>query len=150
MRSAALAAFFGLAAALSGEAKTHATFRVHAEANASNGPVFSTQLNFLGKPVTLEKVPTLSENEVTGFRSYPAAGGTYGALFQLNEHGRLSLDTLSVDRRGGFLFVFINNRPITQLQIDRRVSDGKVYIASGLTANDIALMKKDWPTKARK
>ena len=33
---------------------------------------------------------------------------------------------------------------MTELQIDRRVSDGKIYIASGLTTNDIELMKKDW------
>jgi hypothetical protein len=150
MRSAALAVLIGLAAGSLAEAKTHATFRIHAEANASNGPVFSTQLKFLGRTVTVEKVPTLSENDVTGFQSYRAADGTHGALFQLNEHGRLALDSLSVERRGGFLFVFINGRPITELQIDRRVSDGKIYIASGLTANDIALLTKDWPQKARK
>ncbi|PYJ12965.1 MAG: hypothetical protein DME93_05225 [Verrucomicrobia bacterium] len=54
------------------------------------------------------------------------------------------LDTLSVERRGGFLFVFVNGRAITELQIDKRVSDGKIYIPSGLTAADIDLMKKDW------
>jgi hypothetical protein len=43
--------------------------------------------------------------------------------------------------------VFINGRPITELQIDRRVSDGKIYIGSGLTANDLELLKKDWPTR---
>ena len=31
---------------------------------------------------------------------------------------------------------------ITELQIDKRVSDGKIYIPSGLTAADIDLMKK--------
>ena len=147
MRSAALAVLIGLAVASLGEAKTHSTIRVHAEANPSNGPVFSTQLKFLGRMVTIEKVPTLSQNDVTGIQTYRAADGTYGALFQLNEHGRLALDTMSVERRGGVLFVFINNRPITELRVDRRVSDGKIYIASGLTANDIALLKKDWPTR---
>ena len=70
--------------------------------------------------------------------------GTYGALIQLDEHGRTVLDTLSIERRGSFLFVFINGRFITELQIDKRVSDGKIYIPSGLTAADIDLMKKDW------
>ena len=58
--------------------------------------------------------------------------------------GRVVLDTLSVERRGGFLFVFINGRMITELQIDKRVSDGKIYVPSGLTAADIELMKKQW------
>jgi hypothetical protein len=147
MRRAALAALIGLVAASPGEAKTHSMFRVHAEANPRNGPVFSTQLKFLGRMVTIEKVATLFENDVTGFQTYRATDGTHGALFQLNEHGRLALDTASVERRGGLLFVFINGRPITELRVDRRVSDGKIYIASGLTANDIALMKKDWPTR---
>jgi hypothetical protein len=147
MRRAALAVLAGLALASLGEAKTHSMFRVHAEANSNNGPVFSTQLKFLGRMVTIEKVPTLSENDVTRFQTYRAVDGTQGALFQLNEHGRLALDTVSVERRGGLLFVFINGRPITELRVDRRVSDGKIYIASGLTANDIELLKKDWPTR---
>ena len=29
-------------------------------------------------------------------------------------------------------------------KIDRRVSDGRIYIASGLTKADIESMKKDW------
>jgi hypothetical protein len=147
MKTAALAVLLGLAAVSVVEAKQHSTFRVHAEASASNGPVFSTQLKLFGRKVTIEKVPTLSENDVTGFQSYRAADGTHGALFQLNEHGRLALDTLSVERRGRVLFVFVNDRPITELQIDRRVSDGRIYIASGLTANDVELLKKDWPRR---
>jgi len=51
---------------------------------------------------------------------------------------------LSVERRGGFLFVFVNGRFVTQLQVDKRVSDGRIYIPSGLTAADVDLMKKDW------
>ena len=42
---------------------------------------------------------------------------------------------------------FSKPRPITELRVDRRVSDGKIYIASGLTANDIELLKKDWPAR---
>ncbi len=78
------------------------------------------------------------------FSPYPARDGTFGALFQLDEHGGVVLDTLSVERRGGFLFILINGRMITKLQIDKRVSDGKIYVPSGLTATDVELMKKQW------
>ena len=78
------------------------------------------------------------------FSPYPAQNGSFGALFQLDDHGRTVLDTLSVERRGGFLFVLINGRMITELRIDKRVSDGKIYIPSGLTAADVELMKKQW------
>ena len=94
--------------------------------------------------MAIEKMPRISEQDVVAFSPYPAQDETYGALIQLDEHGRVVLDTLRVERRGGFLFVFINGRLVTQLQIDKRVSDGKIYIPSGLAAADIDLMKKDW------
>jgi hypothetical protein len=147
MKTAALATVLALSAVAICEAKTHSTFRVHVEASANNGPAFSSPLRLFGRDVTIEKVPALSENDVTGLRTFRAADGTHGALFELNEHARLALDSLSMERRGGSLFVFINGRPIAELQIDRRVSDGKIYIASGLTANDVALLRKDWPVR---
>jgi hypothetical protein len=87
----------------------------------------------------------ISEYDVMAFSPYTARDGTFGALFQLDDHGRVVLDSLSVERRGRFLFVFINGRMITGLQIDKRVSDGKIYVPSGLTATDVGLMKKQWP-----
>ena len=99
-----------------------------------------------GKNVAIQKLPWITEHDVMAFSPYPAKDGTFGALFQLDDHGRTVLDTLSVEHRGSFLFVFINGRMITELQIDKRVSDGKIYVPSGLTATDVELMKKQWRT----
>jgi hypothetical protein len=136
-----------LVAPLTGIAKQrHCMFRVHAQANQQDTTVFATSVHaqFSGKDVAIEKIPRISEQDVIGFYPYPAANGTYGALFQLDEHGRIALDTLSIERRGSLLFVLINGRLITPLEIDKRVSDGKIYIPSGLSSADIELMKKDW------
>ena len=124
----------------------HCTFRVHAQANAQDTDVFSmpARATSSGKDVAIQKLAWITEHDDMGFSPYQAQDGTFGALFQLDEHGGVVLDTLSVERRGGFLFVFINGRMITELQIDKRVSDGKIYIPSGLTAADIELMKKQW------
>ena len=124
----------------------HCTFRVHAQANAQDTDVFSmpARATSSGKDVAIQKLAWITEHDVTGFSPYQAQDGTFGALFQLDDHGRVVLDTLSVERRGGFLFVFINGRMITELQIDKRVSDGKIYVPSGLTAADVELMKKQW------
>ena len=134
--------------------KPRCTVRAHVEANAQDGPVFSTRLRSpaTGREVVISKVPTISELDVVGFQAYPAADGTYGVLFHLNDHGKLALDTLSVERRGSTLIVLVNGRLVGELQIDRRVSDGKLYIAAGLTAQDVELMKKDWRplTRGRK
>jgi hypothetical protein len=124
----------------------HCTFRVHAEANPNDTAIFSSSIRalFSGKQVAIERMPRLSERDVVAFYPYPTADGSYGALFQLDDHGQLALDALSIERRGSLLFVLINGRAIAELQIDRRVSDGRIYIASGLTKADIDLMKKDW------
>ena len=124
----------------------HCTFRIRAEANPNDTATFSSSVRalFSGKQVAIERIPRLSERDVIAFYPYSASDGNYGALFQLDEHGRVALDALSVERRGSLLFVLINGRPITELQIDRRVSDGRIYIASGLTKADIDLMKKEW------
>jgi len=124
----------------------HCTFRVHAQANPQDSDIFSMPAGATssGKEIAIEKLAWISEHDVMAFSPYPAQNGSFGALFQLDDHGRTVLDTLSVERRGGFLFVLINGRMITELRIDKRVSDGKIYVPSGLTAADVELMKKQW------
>lgn len=135
--------FLAVGSALAG---SHCTFRVHVAANQNDGAVFAQPIRSLsGKNVFIEKTPWLSERDVKAFYPYKSPDGTtYGALLQLDDHGRTILDTLSVERRGSQLFVFVNGRPLTELQVDKRVSDGKLYLASGLTEQDIRLMAKDW------
>jgi hypothetical protein len=136
----------GLALINAAAKQRHCTFRVHAQANPKDTDVFSisTRATSSGKNVAIQKLAWITEHDVMAFSPYPAQDGTFGALFQLDDHGRTVLDTLSIERRGGFLFVFINGRMITELQIDKRVSDGKIYIPSGLTVADVELMKKQW------
>src|SRR5881398_2068410 len=124
----------------------HCIFRAHVEANPNDTAIFSSSVRalFSGKQVAIERMPRLSERDVVAFYPYPASDGNYGALFQLDDHGRIALDALSIERRGSLLFALINGRPITELEIDKRVADGKIYIASGLTAADVDSMKKDW------
>jgi hypothetical protein len=131
----------------------HCTFRVHAQANPQDSDVFSmpAQTTSSGKQIAIQRLAWITEHDVVACSPYPANDGTFGALFQLDEHGQVVLDTLSVEHRGSFLFIFINGRMVTPLQIDKRVSDGKIYVPSGLSATDVDLMKKRWPLRgARK
>lgn len=120
--------------------------RLHMEANLHDTLAFATSVptKVSGRDAAIERAARITESNVTSFYPYHAADGSYGALVQLDEHGRVTLEALSIERRGSLLFVFVNGRPITELQIDKRVSDGKIYIASGLTGADIKSMKKDW------
>lgn len=123
----------------------HCTLQVHIEANANDGSVFAQPIRSLsGRQVYIEKTAWLSERDVKAYYPYRAADGSYAVLLQLDDHGRTVLDTLSMEHRGGILYVFVNGRPLTELQIDRRIKDGKLYLGSGLTEDDIKLMNKDW------
>jgi hypothetical protein len=145
MRSLLIIALcFGFAARMEAEAR-HCTLRVYVAANANDGSVFAQPIrSSSGRNVFIEKTAWLSERDVKSYYPYRAVDGSYAALLQLDDHGRTVLDTLSVERRGSYLFVFLNGRPLTELQIDRRVSDGQIYLASGLTEADIRLMNRDW------
>jgi hypothetical protein len=144
MRSLLIAAFFFPVAMGAAAGPRHCTFRVHITGNADDTAVFAQPIRSLsGRDVFIDKTPWLSERDVKAFCPYRAADGSYAALLQLDDHGRTILDTLSVEHRGSFLFVFVNGRPLTELQVDRRVSDGTVYLPSGLTEADIRLMNKD-------
>lgn len=147
MRRLLLFSLLFMLPALVGAKAPRCTIRLHVEGNPNDTEVFSTQLKsqYTGKEVTIEKIPTLSERDVVAFRPYPAKDGTFGALFELDDHGRLALDTLSIEKRGTSLYVFVNGRPITEMQIDRRVSDGRVFIPAGMTPKEIELMRKQWP-----
>jgi hypothetical protein len=147
MKTLCLLALVLLLALPRGVAKDrHCMFRLHAEANPRDTAVFaaSVRAQFSGKDIAIERMPRISERDVVAFYPYSAGNGTYGALFQLDDHGRIALDALSIERRGSLLFALINGRPITELEIDKRVADGKIYIAFGLTAADVDSMKKDW------
>lgn len=123
------------------------TLRVHTEASAQDGATFASEMpsQFFGRRVVLARAPVLSENDVVAFRPYQRPDGSFAALLQLDDHGRIALDTLSVEQRGRSLFVFLNGRPLTELQIDKRVSDGKLYLPGDLNAADLKLMQKRWP-----
>src|SRR5262249_34272955 len=114
-------------------------------AKEHDSSVFAQPVRSLtGRSVYIEKTPWITERDVQKYYPYRAADGTYAALLELDDHGRTILDSLSVEHRGSFPYVFVNGRPLTEFQIDRRVSDGRIYLLSGLTETDIKLMNEDW------
>lgn len=150
MRNGFAAALF-LLGALSAAAAPRCTFRVHVAANVNDGSAFAQPFHSsTGKDIYIERMAWLSENDVKAFYPYRSADGvSYGALLQLDDHGRTILDTLSVERRGKTLFVFVNGRPLTELLVDKRVADGKIYLPSGLSEADIKSMAKAWKVLGR-
>ncbi len=112
--------------------------RFHLQTNTFD-PTFATKL-MLGEPpreVLIEKIPTISERDIASFYPFSAADGTYAVAFQLDRHGQINLETLSASKRGTLLIAIINGRVITPLTIDKTITDGIIYVPSGLTVAEV-------------
>jgi hypothetical protein len=60
-----------------------------------------------GKNIFIEKIPQFPSTTFPPIGPIRRATGSFGALLQLDDHGRLALDTLSVERRGGTLLILL-------------------------------------------
>jgi hypothetical protein len=133
--------------------------RFHVEVTQSD-PTFATKVTAGDPPreVIVEKLPSISERDIASFYPYKANDGTYSAVFQLDAHGRLILQTLSEESRGKSIVAAVNGRPVTLLAIDKPITDGVIFIPRGLTEENIKqlgasfdLLGKDYnPPKTKK
>src|SRR5207237_393760 len=101
-RALAIGLLLILAAPLALAKSKKCTVRLHAQGNENDGSAFATPVTtpFSGKKIFIEKIPTISERDVSAYRPY-AANGSFGVLLRLDEHGRLALDASSLEPRGG-------------------------------------------------
>ena len=137
---------------LAAASKPKLSLRFHTEAHSSSGAAFATSapLPDSSNTISISKVADISENDVTAIFPFQAQDGSLGCAFKLDTHGRITLDSLSQEYKGALLLGFVNGRAVTAMVIDRRVSDGVITIARGLTPAEIALMKKAFPTLREK
>jgi len=128
--------------------KNALTVRFHLQASEQDGSAFVMPLpaGSARGPAFVKKVPEISEYDIKAIYPFPAADGTMGCAFKLDEHGRIALDALSVEQRGKVLVPLVNFRVVTAMLIDKRVSDGVIMIGSGLTQEEIAKLQKKYPT----
>ena len=138
-----LLAVFSIAA---GKKVPNVTVRFHTETNEHDTSSFAAPvtLKYPPRQVFIDKLPAISEREIAAIYPFQAADGTFGCAFKLDDHGTIELDTLSVEKRGTSLVAVVNGRQVTDMQIDRRVSDGVLTIASGLTPLEIALLQRKY------
>jgi len=113
-------------------------------ADPRDGATFVTTLTWQGRPVVVSRVPVFSEREIVSIFPFTAEDGTFGCALQLNDSGRVALQTITVAHRGGRAFILVGGRVITPLALDRIVSDGIVTIPFGLTEADIRGLGKSF------
>lgn len=124
------------------------TVRFYAEANRRDSDVFSSpiQLQYPPRQAYVQKIPTISERDILSIYPFQASDGTMGCAFKLDDHGRIAVDSLSVEKRGSSLVAIVNNRQVIDMLIDKRVSDGIITIPRGLTAQEAALLETKFKT----
>jgi len=138
-------AFLLLALALAGFSKKKEGFSLtfNVEANAQDSSTFSmpVPLKNLNRQAYIEKMPSITEREIESIYPFAAPDGTMGCTFRLDNHGRMWLDTVSVENNGKALVAIMSGRIVFDMLIDKRVSDGIITISSGLTNEEISILK---------
>jgi len=135
-----------LALALAGFAKKKEALSVtfHVETNSRDTSSFALPVNLknLGRQSYIEKMPSITEREISRIFPFSASDGSMGCAFILDDHGRVWLDTLSVEKRGMALVAMVNGRIVCDMLIDKRVADGIITIPNGLSDQDIVILTK--------
>jgi hypothetical protein len=124
--------------------------RFFTEARRQDTERFSTPVTLKNpsRMTYIEKSPTISERQVLGIYPFQAPDGSSGCLFKLDADGRIALESLTTQRRGSSLVVFVGTKggvhQVIDMLIDKPVLDGIITIQSGLTAKEIEVMKKQF------
>ena len=133
--------------------KPEVTVRFHTEASPNDSEAFSIPVNLIyqRKQVYLSRIPDFSEKQIDRILPFPAKDGSWGCVFKLSPQGRIRLETMSGEIRGAALVIFIGSkaggiRQVSDMIIDRPVSDGVITVARGLTEIEILALKKQFKT----
>ena len=135
------------AASLGMSSKPKVTVRFHAETNRNDTNSFSTpvRLAYAQRDAHLNRVPEFSERNILAIFPWKTADGTWGCAFKLNGSGRIRLETISSDNRGGAIVAFIGTKKgmhqVIDMVIDRPISDGIVSIPRGITDIEMLVLK---------
>ncbi len=129
-----------------GAKKPTVDLRIHGEGIAAEAPTFAFPATLLnGQETFLSRMPLLTQREVRAVYPFPAADGTQGVYLKLDNHGTGLLQQHSMERRDRTLIVLLNGRQVSNLLVDRPVTDGIVSIPRGLSAEDITLLTTVFP-----
>lgn len=146
-----LLGFTPYASALSRKNGCTVRFHLQVDGTASASNPFARQVQLLNPPrqIFVESSAGLSERQVEAVYTFPAADGTWGALFRLETSGRKILSQLSSSNRGRCFVVFVGNHKTARqlpedLLIDDTVLDGLLPIPRGLSYAEALLLQKNF------
>ena len=127
--------------------KQKVSVRFHAEANPSDGASFvmPAKLHNQRRDVSLSRVPAINEKQIKAIYPFPGDDGTWGCVFQLDQQGRIRLETMSSEQLHTALVLFVSTKQgqhqVIDMLIDRPVTTGIITVPRGLTDTEVAVMK---------
>ena len=131
---------------LGGAKKPAIDLRIHGEGIAAEAPTFAFPATLLnGQETHLSRMPLITQREVRTIYPFPAADGSEGVYLKLDNHGTGLLQQHTMERRGRTLVVLLNGRQVSNLVVDRPVTDGIVSIPRGLSPEEITLLSTVFP-----
>jgi hypothetical protein len=131
---------------LGGAKKPVVDLRVHALGKEEEAPSFAVPGTLMnGTQVYLQRMPLVTQSEVTSIFPFPAGDGTSGMYFKLGQHGSQLLQQHTMTRQGSTLVVMLNGVQVANLLVDRPVRDGVFRIPRGLTPEDVAFLSTVFP-----
>jgi hypothetical protein len=141
-----------LACFAAGSSKPPIAIRFFLETNRNDTASFASPIELHNPPRSsyIEKMSSISESDIAGIYPFQAADATWGCLFKLSESGKRNLEMISAEQRGHSIVAFVGTkkgtRQVIDMIIDRRISDGFITIQSGLTEDEMTLLRKNFRT----
>lgn len=146
MKALRLLVVVGALACVAGAKKPVLDLRIHAQGTEAEAPTFAIPATLLnGTPTFLQRMPLITQSEIESIYPFAAADGSQGVYLKLGQHGSRLLQQHSMSQQGQLLVVMLNGRMVSNLLVDRPITDGIVCIPRALTQEDIALLTPAFP-----
>ena len=126
------------------------TVRFHVEANARDCQPFAMPITFHNpeRQGFMTQIPAVSERNIEAIFPFPAADGTSGCAFKLDNFGRTALEEMTISNRGTSVIAFVGTKTgthqVVDMVVDKVIRDGIISIPRGLTNLEIMALEMEF------
>ncbi len=115
----------------------------HMEERQDLGSAFRTNDKFSIRQgsMTFEKAPFVSQKDFESYRSFPAANGTYGVVFNVKKPLWARVEAYTTQNLESNILPMVNGHPMEQLRLYQKpITNGKLVVWGGFTPADLAVL----------
>jgi hypothetical protein len=120
------------------------TLRFHEQADAALPDGHVRQVNVPGtdQQIAVDPFPQLNERDIRQARLVPTPGGQAALLF-FDLHGANVLSEMTTRLRGRYFVVFVDDRPVAIVLVEKRITDGQFLLEGDLTDAQVRALVDD-------